>query len=1559
MYCTSKQGKYVVKRSIAFLAMALLAIGICTSSWAGINDGLIAYYRFDGNANDSSGNGYDGTSAGGVIYTASKIGSAAVFDGVGTHVQLPSAVTTLRDSGAKTISAWVNVPAGVSERDCAGWGSLRSIVDSSAAGHWRVLGIQIQNGQYYPGVVLQSHSVDLRASSPITTDTWHMLTFVWSPGAPISLYVDGALAAESQAISSWDTVTGETYIGRQYQNPCGHYFKGAIDDLRIYKRALSASEIRTLSTPDNAQSSNVVDIRSYIPAGMNAAGYNGFLRIINTSATATPVTVGLIDQNSGKVVATGTLTSALPPGAAVTYSAATIENALGMTPGSGDRPRIRVTTQQPVEIQSFMANPGGVTTQLSGAQSGTTIDVRSYLPYALNTSGYVSYLRVINTGSSATAVRVALIDGDTGVVGTSAALNSALPPGAAVTYSGQQVEAALGARPPASARPRLRVTSTTPIEVQSFMSNPPGVVTDSDSAVTNTGTVDVRSYIPAGMKAAGYNGFLRIINTSATATPVTVGLIDQNSGKVVATGTLTSALPPGTAVTYSADTIENALGMSPGAGDRPRIRVTTQQPVEVQSFMANPGGVMTQLSGAQSGTTIDVRSYLPYSLNTSGYVSYLRVINTGSSATAVRVALIDGDTGVVGTSAVLNAALPAGAAITYSGQQVEAALGVTPPASARPRLRVTSTTPIEVQSFMSNPTGVVTESDSVSAPADSSKVVSAQKTISGSGGTIEVTDRADPLYGIKIDVPPNAMTQPVDISISRASTQSPKLLGTSVVGETYVLSPGGTTFGDSVKITLPFRGTQVPLVVSYDSVRSPSSILPIHSIDYANGKVTVLTNHFSEVQLEVPTNSSSSYFVFDSGFDLAADVFAIGNNEKDLAGTNAGVKGGCWGFSAFSKWYFDIAKSSDGRPLNGRFSCNEKYVVSDAWESQTLRLRVERLWDAIVDDDYENFWQLALALRATGKPQMLGLQSPLYAWDKQFEWQNWKHSVLVTKLENVADSPDKIALVVYDNNNYDSAVKNGPAYIKSPIYFNKATLKFETYDGAYNKFRYMGDEGIRTYDDMSRFYEKYKNASCSDPINGACGSANGTNVSSAPTSNLCSAGSATTPTGTGPWIWTCNGGNGGTNDTSCYANKTVTRIDAACGSANGSTVSSAPTANLCAAGSATEPTGSGPWSWSCIGIGGGRSVIGCYANRAIVPIDGACGSAKGTTVSSVPTTNLCSAGSATTRTGSGPWYWNCIGSNGGTNDSSCYANKAATPINGTCGSAKGTTLSSQPTANLCAAGSATVPTGNGPWYWGCSGAYGGSSDSSCYALKGTLINGACGSAKGITVSSKPAANLCAAGSATAPTGTGPWYWSCSGAYGGTTDNSCYANKGTSVNGGCGSANGTNVSSAPTANLCSAGSATTPTEYGGYLWVWNCDGAYGGTSSSCQAQRTINGTCGSANGVPISSRPNSNLCSTGQASYAFGSGPWNWFCYGISGGIDASCSANTTAPPVATPSMTASVSVTGHRTNATVSGGERVAVTYAIPYSIANAIGDSYITYCLQSVVSQRFHERRL
>jgi parallel beta-helix repeat protein len=72
--------------------------------------------------------------------------------------------------------------------------------------------------------------------------------------------------------------------------------------------------------------------------------------------------------------------------------------------------------------------------------------------------------------------------------------------------------------------------------------------------------------------------------------------------------------------------------------------------------------------------------------------------------------------------------------------------------------------------------------------------------------------------------------------------------------------------------------------------------------------------------------------------------------------------------------------------------------------------------------------------------------------------------------------------------------------------------------------------------DLSSAAQPNKNPTsvASPAVNGVCGSANGVTATTAPTAGLCTAGGATTVTGTGPWAWMCDGSNGGTSS-SCSA----------------------------------------------------------------------------------------------------------------------------------------------------------------------------------------------------------------------------------------------------------------------------------------------------------------------------------------------------------------------------------------------------------------------------------------
>jgi hypothetical protein len=62
-------------------------------------------------------------------------------------------------------------------------------------------------------------------------------------------------------------------------------------------------------------------------------------------------------------------------------------------------------------------------------------------------------------------------------------------------------------------------------------------------------------------------------------------------------------------------------------------------------------------------------------------------------------------------------------------------------------------------------------------------------------------------------------------------------------------------------------------------------------------------------------------------------------------------------------------------------------------------------------------------------------------------------------------------------------------------------------------------------------------------------------------------------------------------------------------------------------------------------------------------------------------------------------------------------------------------------------------------------------------------------------------------------------------------------------------------------------------------------------------------CGAADGVPASSAPSANLCAAGTASAVSGTGPWSWTC--SSSGVSASCSAPRLQPAASEPIPTLS------------------------------------------------------
>jgi len=114
----------------------------------------------------------------------------------------------------------------------------------------------------------------------------------------------------------------------------------------------------------------------------------------------------------------------------------------------------------------------------------------------------------------------------------------------------------------------------------------------------------------------------------------------------------------------------------------------------------------------------------------------------------------------------------------------------------------------------------------------------------------------------------------------------------------------------------------------------------------------------------------------------------------------------------------------------------------------------------------------------------------------------------------------------------------------------------------------------------------------------------------------------------------------------------------------------------------------------------------------------------------------------------------------------------------------------------------------------------------------------------------------------------------------------------SVTGVCGGLANPSCTPGSCVGSCTAGLLTGSFD-NGTTTNWVCDGEFGGSGSGpCNSNDPgglINGVCGSANGGQFKSAPSTNLCTAGTPTPVTGIGPWNWSCNGSGTGSNAFCS----------------------------------------------------------------------
>jgi hypothetical protein len=204
-------------------------------------NGLVAYYPFNGNANDESGNGNNGTFVGNSNLITDRYGNSnKAFQGGSSYITCPSTIFQFGRNDNFSISIWYT-------KSYNNGGRLVSTENTE--GNFRIskngnVDLSVQYGDYL--------------DFSISDDNWHNLIYTYS-NRNEKVYIDGILS-----MSNYDNTTEIVNYNSPFTigakaAPSYDKWDGQIDDIGIWNRALTQQEINNLYTADNTCQSLVIN----------------------------------------------------------------------------------------------------------------------------------------------------------------------------------------------------------------------------------------------------------------------------------------------------------------------------------------------------------------------------------------------------------------------------------------------------------------------------------------------------------------------------------------------------------------------------------------------------------------------------------------------------------------------------------------------------------------------------------------------------------------------------------------------------------------------------------------------------------------------------------------------------------------------------------------------------------------------------------------------------------------------------------------------------------------------------------------------------------------------------------------------------------------------------------------------------------------------------------------------------------------------------------------------------------------------------------------------------
>lgn len=232
---------YSSARSAAQIKAAFSSRGgldaVSSSQGAGnqksLSDGLVGYWKMEESATpalDSSGNAQSGTWTASPTVAKGKFGSAISLASASSQYITIADTVPLSPTTSVSVSAWINPTTNVTSR---------SVVVKDTAYRMTTNASSQLVCEVYSGGAWQTAAT---GATTLTTGSWQHIACTYD-GKTLQGYVNGILDATSSISVAINDSASAVEIGR---NVSANYFNGAIDEVHIYNRALSAQEVRSL-----------------------------------------------------------------------------------------------------------------------------------------------------------------------------------------------------------------------------------------------------------------------------------------------------------------------------------------------------------------------------------------------------------------------------------------------------------------------------------------------------------------------------------------------------------------------------------------------------------------------------------------------------------------------------------------------------------------------------------------------------------------------------------------------------------------------------------------------------------------------------------------------------------------------------------------------------------------------------------------------------------------------------------------------------------------------------------------------------------------------------------------------------------------------------------------------------------------------------------------------------------------------------------------------------------------------------------------------------------------